>query len=136
MAQSIRPIAVLTGPVWDFTGTIVTPRHTPITHALFNCVDDLGRDAGVHVVLFGCGMLVFRHRENSPFAVFRSRQVFAHLPIPLSCIARINQIIEGKKLLGVSGFAAEIDRGGGSIQNRLGVRWRGRYAEEHSLKKI
>jgi hypothetical protein len=34
----------------------------------------------------------------------------------VSCIARINQIIEGKKLLEVNEFAAEIDGGGGRFK--------------------
>ena len=44
----------------------------------------------------------------------------------VSCIARINQIIEEKKLLEVTGFAAEIDRGVGQSESGEVGRRRGR----------
>src|SRR5437762_14309206 len=54
------------------------PWHSPCTHTCFDCVDDLERDTFVHV-LFLCGILVGRHRETIPFAVFRNRQVLLAL---------------------------------------------------------
>jgi hypothetical protein len=62
----------------------------------------LGRDSGVNVLLFCCGILVCRHRETYPFAVFRSRQVLEHLPIPSCSTPTLIQIFHWWKLLYVT----------------------------------
>jgi hypothetical protein len=122
-------------PVWFLAGDVDgaegklprgMPRHSPIVHPCFNCVDDLGRDPAVNVPLIACGILVCRHRETRPFAVFRNRRVFSALADSVSCIARINQIIECGKLLGVTAILPRRGWGIRQSESLVGGRQRGR----------
>src|SRR5207249_4849693 len=49
------------------------PGHPPVSYAFFDCADDLGRYGCINVPLFGCGILVCRHRSCAPTLVFRGR---------------------------------------------------------------
>src|ERR1035438_5490954 len=69
------------------------PRHAPRGYPLFDCVDDLGRDARVYV-LFRCGILVCRHRSSNPALVFRGRARLRSVAVPFLSSVRFPSRIE------------------------------------------
>src|SRR5579871_4262501 len=76
-------------PVWFLAGYVDwgegklarrMPGHAPVAHALFDCIDDLRGDSGVDVT--SCGMLVCRHRVESPTRCSGIGRCSLHLAVP------------------------------------------------------